>query len=95
MKPNEAVLICCNADCQWIGTTSETVHPKHDPTHLLCPVCNEVTEVILEPRKDWGFWMLTEEGHTVHINGDRNMDADTARALARMCDLAAKQLTQE
>ena len=35
---------CGNADCGWVGPTSETVHPKHDRSTLLCPRCHETTE---------------------------------------------------
>jgi len=35
-----ALLYACNA-CEWVGEWVNTVHPKHDPNHLLCPECNE------------------------------------------------------
>lgn len=40
----EPVYECCNDACPWRGIESETVHPKHDPSHLLCPECHEVVE---------------------------------------------------
>lgn len=36
--------MCCNPSCDWEGMISDTVHPKHDESSLLCPVCYEVTE---------------------------------------------------
>lgn len=35
---------CCNKICVWEGFASETIHLKHDPEKLLCPLCNEVVE---------------------------------------------------
>lgn len=35
---------CNNESCGWSGPLSETVHPKHDDSMVLCPVCNETTE---------------------------------------------------
>lgn len=40
----EPVYECCNDACPWRGPRSETVHPKHDATRLLCPECHEVVE---------------------------------------------------
>jgi hypothetical protein len=44
MGDNEPIFICCNGECNWTGPLSDTVHPKHDPNHLLCPECYEVVE---------------------------------------------------
>lgn len=38
-----ALLYACNA-CEWVGEWVNTVHPKHDPNHLLCPECNETIQ---------------------------------------------------
>lgn len=38
-----------------------------------------------------GFWTKTPEGHTIHINGNPAMDAQTRLALSVMLDQAAKQ----
>lgn len=39
---------CNNDDCDWVGPISQTVHPKHVPEMILCPVCNETTECVHE-----------------------------------------------
>jgi hypothetical protein len=33
----------CNA-CTWKGPATDCVHPKHDPSTLLCPECHETTD---------------------------------------------------
>ncbi|TXH52961.1 MAG: hypothetical protein E6Q97_14140 [Desulfurellales bacterium] len=38
-----------------------------------------------------GFWTQTEAGHTVHINGDPDMSAETRQALCAVMDAVAKQ----
>jgi hypothetical protein len=43
--PASAEMRECNG-CGWIGYADECVHPKHVPSQLLCPVCNETTFVI-------------------------------------------------
>ncbi len=42
------MIICCNPDCNWIGTPEQSVYLKHNPEQLLCPECREVTEVTYE-----------------------------------------------
>ncbi|TDR82160.1 hypothetical protein DFP86_102274 [Paludibacterium purpuratum] len=37
--------VCISDECGWIGPLSETVHPKHDASMILCPECHEVTEL--------------------------------------------------
>ena len=37
---------CNNDECGWVGPESETVHPKHDSSTLLCPKCHETTELV-------------------------------------------------
>lgn len=44
---------CNNENCSWVGPESEAVHPKHDPTMLLCPVCRETTEAEDTDVFDW------------------------------------------
>jgi len=44
--PAEPRVSCCNAECQWSGLLSQTVHPTHQPTYALCPECGEVVEEI-------------------------------------------------
>ena len=34
----------CNA-CDWTGPETDCVHPKHAQDMILCPACNEMTEV--------------------------------------------------
>lgn len=36
---------CANGDCNWRGMASETLQMKRGSPKLLCPVCNEVTEL--------------------------------------------------
>lgn len=43
-KASEPIYECCNDACPWRGAESETVTPKHQPDHLLCPECHEVVE---------------------------------------------------
>lgn len=43
--PQPEQRVCANGDCEWHGDVSETVHPKHDPSMILCPECHEVTEI--------------------------------------------------
>ena len=35
---------CGNDDCRWHGLSEDCVHPKNDPTFLLCPDCHDVVE---------------------------------------------------
>ena len=42
-----------------------------------------------------GFWMKTEQGNDIHINGDPGMSEETAQALAAVMDAAAKQLADK
>lgn len=38
-------VVCNDSDkCGWEGTVGECVHPKHDETLILCPMCNETVE---------------------------------------------------
>lgn len=37
--------VCISDECGWIGPLSDTVHPKHDASMILCPECHEVTEL--------------------------------------------------
>lgn len=39
-----------------------------------------------------GFWMKTEEGSTIHVNGDPNMPKETRQALGRLMDAATKEI---
>lgn len=32
--------------CGWVGYLSETVHPKHDASKMLCPLCHSEVELI-------------------------------------------------
>lgn len=45
---SEELRSCNNDDCDWVGPISQTVHPKHVPEMILCPVCNETTECVNE-----------------------------------------------
>ena len=42
-----------------------------------------------------GFWALTPNGHTVHINGRRDMSQETLDALLNMMDLAHKYVSEK
>lgn len=42
-----------------------------------------------------GFYSTTPEGHTMHVNGARDMDNETLAALAQLADLAFKQYANE
>jgi hypothetical protein len=41
---NPLVVRCCS--CEWKGSINDTVHPKHEPNHLLCPKCLDVAEKV-------------------------------------------------
>jgi hypothetical protein len=38
------VYICNDMRCGWDGGHEDLVHPKHDPSTLLCPECHETVE---------------------------------------------------
>lgn len=41
----DAEVVCCNADCYWVGLKKDCKTLKHD-TRLLCPICDEVVEFL-------------------------------------------------
>lgn len=46
-------------------------------------------------QKGRGFWAITPNGHTVHINGRRDMPQETLDTLLGIMDLAAKNATDK
>lgn len=77
---------CNNEACGWKGPASECVHPKHDPSMVLCPNCRETTEADEINVFDWleleiGGMSCEYHGDPVHTHDAYWMQQQVLRLL--------------